>query len=172
MTYKRYQAKSSPSESLYEGNKADSNDAEFRVLTMSIWDIQEVKLRGADLWTNCPRPWYPVATAKPDSLQAKSFWVYLKKRGITSEDSSCNQNSQIDKSNRARSQKRIIEADFDIVTFWSFDSIARKRNKKEGCDSAPRTVLDALSNDTNPIQTGRLGAEIWLTYWKKCGTWK
>jgi hypothetical protein len=46
MTYKRYQANSSPSESLYERNKAGSNDAEFRVLTMSIWDIKEVKLAG------------------------------------------------------------------------------------------------------------------------------
>ena len=46
MTYKRYQAKPSPSESLYEGNKADSNDAEFRVLTMSIWRFKEVKLVG------------------------------------------------------------------------------------------------------------------------------
>ena len=47
MTYKRYQAKSSPSNSLYEGDKADSNAAEFRVLTMSIWDIKEVKLVGS-----------------------------------------------------------------------------------------------------------------------------
>jgi len=36
MTYKRDQAKSSPSKSLYEGDKADSSDAEFRALTMSI----------------------------------------------------------------------------------------------------------------------------------------
>ena len=32
MTYKRDQAKSSPSKSLYEGDKADSSDAEFRVV--------------------------------------------------------------------------------------------------------------------------------------------
>ena len=122
--------------------------------------------KGVDLWTTCPRPWYPVATAKPDSLQAKSFWVYLNKRGITSEDSSCNQNSQIDKANRARGQKRVIEADFDMVTFWSFDSIGRKRNKNVGCDSASVPALDALSNDTNLAENGWLGAEILLIYWK------
>jgi len=101
-----------------------------------------------------------------DSLQAKSFWVYLNKRGITSEDSSCNQNSQISKANRARRQKRIIEADFDMVTFWSFDSIGRKRNKNVGCDSASVPALDALSNDTNLAENGWLGAEILLIYWK------
>jgi hypothetical protein len=96
----------------------------------------------------------------------KSFRFYLSKRRITSADSICNQNSQIDKAKRARSQKRVIETDFDIVTFRSFASIARKRNASLGCDSAPVAVLDALSNDTNRAQNGPLGAEIWLIYWK------
>ncbi len=46
MTYNRYQAKSSPIEVLYEWDKANLNDAAFRVSTMVIWDIKEVKLVG------------------------------------------------------------------------------------------------------------------------------
>ena len=97
---------------------------------------------------------------KSVSPRAKSFRFYFSKRRITSVDSICNQNSQIDKANRAKSQKRVIKADFDIVTFRSFASIARKRNASLGCDSAPVAVLDALSNDTNRAQNGPLGAEI------------
>ena len=91
-------------------------------------------------------------TAKSASFREKSCRVYLTKCRITSADSSCNQNTPKDKANRARNQKIVIDANFHMVTFWSFDSIDRKRNKKVGCDSAPVAVLAALSNDTNPAK--------------------
>jgi hypothetical protein len=68
--------------------------------------------------------------------------------------------SQIDKANRARSQKQAIEADFDMVTFRSSHSIVRKRNTNPACGSVRVAALDALSNDTNPAENDRLDDEI------------
>ncbi len=53
-----------------------------------------------------------------------------------------------------------------MINFRFFTSVVKKRNLNLTYETAPVAVLGALSNDANPTQNGRLGAEIWLIYWK------
>jgi hypothetical protein len=105
-------------------------------------------------------------TAKLESFWAKCFWIHTSQCPITSLNSSCNQKSEIDKPYRAGSQNLLIKAFFNMINFRFFTPVVKRRNFKVTYETAPVAVLDALSNDTNPAQNGRLGAEIWLIYWK------